>query len=809
LDDFLAFPMASSEIIENTFNLTETKDDAPDDIVVMLDQSPEKWLGSPLGDKKGEDPGAENKDIWQKINHEIAQSMIGTGTALKQMVTQIEVGSERIDKVGSSNEQLAVKLQTVMDRVTALEQFASTIAPTVKDLMSTVNTLVFNIQGFSGEAESEADRASKQIDEAKGKLAVSGEEDPVARPASRVSFADEHGEAISNSPPTIATEKESKGPEANAEEAEKRKGAMTPNTAGEYDKITQKHAAKMIQRAWKTYRHNKLFRAMMDMSKKRVKTGDALANRLKRLEEQINRLEEEKEDDDTLDVLMEKIWKEVEKKADKVETEAINETVSAAVDQIASLQETLLKLSTLREEIEKQQEERIKTVEDQIATHVTTLGSSITETNQKCTELEKKIEEAKPPEIDLTGFLKEEQLDKAMVQVDQKLETVEQKQLKLSDIEQEVQPVKGEVRALESRLTGMRETNEALSKEARATREKLASEMEQMDLLRAAIDAIRRKALADKNKDGEGEKRTKAALDNLEKILQQQTEKNRQKNQEIEGMFGSLSTRVRKQNNSLITDLNGVKVELSKKAGEEVVKEAFEKIETEIAPVTDAVNGLQENLENRTTKNDVVNIVNQIKIEAEEAGKSSAGLKCLMCNQEIQGLSKKPTHKHGNLPYATQHQQAVIEARMFGGPMLNVGAHPLRRAGALRPVQDRNRAAVPRDGYGPLRNNDGRDSWGKEDTSVARLYNEKINKSTMRKTVRRRRAASKRLKPMGYSASTGHLGSIERSSVTMPPPRLTSSRTSTEHSYARPSPVRPESMYTMNTEQVIQERRLL
>ena len=127
--------MASSEIIENTFNLTETKDDAPDDIVVMLDQSPEKWLGSPLGDKKGEDPGAENKDIWQKINHEIAQSMIGTGTALKQMVTQIEVGSERIDKVGSSNEQLAVKLQTVMDRVTALEQFASTIAPTVKDLM--------------------------------------------------------------------------------------------------------------------------------------------------------------------------------------------------------------------------------------------------------------------------------------------------------------------------------------------------------------------------------------------------------------------------------------------------------------------------------------------------------------------------------------------------------------------------------------------------------------------------------------------------------------------------------------------------
>ena len=34
---------------------------------------------------------------------------------------------------------------------------------------------------------------------------------------------------------------------------------------------------------------------------------------------------------------------------------------------------------------------------------------------------------------------------------------------------------------------------------------------------------------------------------------------------------------MRKQNNSLITDINSVKVALSKKAGEEVVKEAFEK----------------------------------------------------------------------------------------------------------------------------------------------------------------------------------------------------------------------------------------
>ena len=814
--------------------------------VVMLDKDPALWLDGMQHDRAKSPADVHNSQVsWRNINNQISQSIIGTGVAMKQMVEQIEVGAHKIDTVSVSNDKLNGKLQMMAHRVEVLEDFASKIAPTLKDLMATVNTLVFNIQGYAGASEIESKKAAKHLE-----AALPGK-NKGGRPESRVSFADDHGEELSSISPatlpsdileaceelanglsftivpfnlhwedcpdeTIVLEESFEGhlflqtpsglihggnvagkdgpikkSDLNAvvfvEEMVRQKGVdpkdrMTPNTANKYDEITRNSAAKCIQRNWQIYRHNNMIRAIADMSKVRVKKGLSVADRLKDMESKLKQIEEDQQDNSKLDELMQKIWEEVETKANKTETKAINETVCEAVEQISKLQATLVKLSTLREEIETQQEKRIKVVEDTIVQHVSSLDGSITKTNEKCAELEQKIADTKPPEIDLTGFLREEDLNTALTGVGQKIEEVEQKQLRKEDIEYEVKPVQGKVKTLSEQLVGMREVNEGLTAEASATRERLAKEMEEMALLKGAIDAIRRKQLEDKNQDDK--EQTKDQLKHLEQMLSQANEKSRQKALEVKGLFGSLDTRLRKQNNSLVTDLNGLKVEVAKKAGEDLVKEAFEKIETEIAPVTESVNVLQESIDGRTTKKDVISIVNQIKLEAEEKGKGSAGLKCLMCNQDLKGLTKLPKHAHQSLPYATKHEQAVIEARLFGGPV--VSAHPLRRAGALRPVRDRNKSPVVRDGYGLMRN----ERWGREhgNSNTRELYNEKVARSSMR-----RRAKAKRLRPMAYSASDGHLHVIDRTTVTVAPPQINAR---TPPTAAKPKAIYPETTFT-------------
>ena len=131
--------------------------------------------------------------------------------------------------------------------------------------------------------------------------------------------------------------------------------------------------------------------------------------------------------------------------------------------------------------------------------------------------------------------------------------------------------------------------------------------------------------------------------------------------------------------------------------------------------------------------------------------------------EEIVALSKPSVPQHKELPLSTALQKQLIEIRMFGGgPSI---AHPLRRSGALRPVQDRSRSPMPRDGYGPISNNYELKQWGREQT-VESLYNEKVTQSAVRK-----RAARKPLKPMAYDKN-GHLKRIHRGDTTMPPPQI-------------------------------------
>ena len=739
-------------------------DDAPSSgvssPVVIIGENPDVWLG-PNYDK---DEGSQNEKqkegvaSWEMVNEQIRQNMAGNVRVLKEMVSGLERGQTRMDMFGTTTDKLHQKIHILTDRVVALESFASTITPTVKELMSTVNTLVYNIQGFAGSAEQSSMKAQKKLQRATDAVNHTNEK--------KVSFADEKGKSLKSiSPPPppeiFETEKnEELSPEEHKADPSNR---MTPNTANEYTQIVRKNSAKIIQRNWKIYRHNKLLRSMADMTKKRVKKELSLANRLKSLEESIKQMQKEKEEDNSVQELLEKVWEEVEKKADKVETRAIKDAVSLAAEQLAALQQTVLSLSDLRSEIEKGQEEKIKLVEETFDEKLKDVNKAITVIDAKFDQIDKKIEDTKPPEVDLTGFLREDDLNHAVGQIDEKIVHVEQNQLKKDDIEYEVKPVKGQVRTLENQMQSLRETNDALTMEANSTREKLLAEMENMAALRRALDGIREQTAKALNKETNSANDMKTKLTQLQDMLQKANDRSKQKNKEMEGMFGSLRTRIKKQNNSLVSDLNGLKIEVSKKAGEEVVQEAFEKIENEIAPVTSAMNDLQGSVDARTTKQDVVKIVNQIKIEAEEKGKGSAGIKCLMCNQDIVGLSKPSVPQHKELPLSTALQKQLIEIRMFGGgPSI---AHPLRRSGALRPVQDRSRSPMPRDGYGPISNNYELKQWGREQT-VESLYNEKVTRSSVRK-----RAARKPLKPMAYNKD-GHLKRIHRSNTTMPPPQI-------------------------------------
>ena len=82
---------------------------------------------------------------------------------LKEMVSGLERGQTRMDIFGTTTDKLHQKIHILTDRVVALGLFASTITPTIKDLMSTVNTLVYNIQGFAGSNEQSSLKAQKKI----------------------------------------------------------------------------------------------------------------------------------------------------------------------------------------------------------------------------------------------------------------------------------------------------------------------------------------------------------------------------------------------------------------------------------------------------------------------------------------------------------------------------------------------------------------------------------------------------------------------------------------------------------------------
>ena len=309
--------------LDNAFGDNNNNNGVPNPVVIM-GQNPSVWLG-PNYDEEAQKNGEQkangnennmNPQTWETINRQIQQNMIGNVSVLKEMVSGLERGETRMELFGTATDHLHQKIHLLTDRVIALETFASTITPTIKDLMGTVNTLVYNIQGFAGSAERDSLKAQKKLERATTK--VENNSNDANNNKKEVSFADEKGkelESVSPQPPPEIVEVKDEDEEETSHDNNDPKSRMTPNTANEYDQITRKNSAKIIQRNWKIYRHNKLIRSMVDMTKKRVKKEFSLANRLKSIEEAIDQMKKEKEEDNSINELLEKVWEEVERKA--------------------------------------------------------------------------------------------------------------------------------------------------------------------------------------------------------------------------------------------------------------------------------------------------------------------------------------------------------------------------------------------------------------------------------------------------------------------------------------------------------------
>jgi hypothetical protein len=555
-------------------------------------------------------------------------------------------------------------------------------------------------------------------------------------------------------------------------ERERRKSMSQLKEANEH------YSAAIIQSAFRRYLRMKIWKSALDFGRQRVKDGNAISVRIAKLEKMCidlnayrQRQEEELEEaarlaeemkrqgvlgSPELQAVIERMRNNIDLKADKEETLHIAEAVKLSVNQVA---EVKTDQAELRDEFLRAQQdaaaEGLKNVQleltatkeslDNALTQIKAASESATASNAvQVNALREDLLELKrdhtsllsvatskdPNAIDADG------LSEAMSSIEDKIEAIRIAKLDDEDLKEKMQPLMLQLKDVSKSVGTLQGLNKKVAETAKINRQKVSHESKKTSELADSLAKLKRatESLAASGGGGGGsnlsEEEEKELHDMLMADIQSRMaavqEGNHEERNKLKQMLRTLDGKVRNTKMGINVDLEKLKAELGHKVSEEEMRDLQERLASEMGPTSALTRELKGQMTNLTTKHDVERMIKVLQEKQEEL--SAIGVKCLVCSQNVPGGMSKPSPwAHKRLPRAESQARSLEDLRSktfdarVAHKLSDLMAHPLRRAGALRPVKGKwqngwggrvQGSPLPKDGYGPL-------GWGRVESSVA------------------------------------------------------------------------------------------
>ena len=555
------------------------------------------------------------------------------------------------------------------------------------------------------------------------------------------------------------------------------------------------YSASIIQTAFRRYLRIKIWKSALDFGRTRVKDGNAISVRIAKLEKMcidLNAYRQRQEEEieaaarlaeemkrkgvygsPELQAVIERMQNNIDLKTDKEETLQIADTVQHSVKQVT---EVKIDQAELREEFLRAQQEAaaegLKQVQsDLISTKEeldkaieklqTTYKSANSKTTAQVDEIKASLLELRNDHSNLVSVanakdpsaVDSESMKKAMASIEDKIEAIRIAKIDDEELKEKMDPLLSQLNSVNNSMEQLKVLNKKVTETAKINRQKVTNESQKTQELYTSLEKLQRvtEHLSTSKPSASGgyssieleEAKEKLAAE-IQAHLNSVQEGNDSEREKFKQMLRELDGKVRRTKAGISSDLDKMKTELGQKVSEEEIRDLQERFARELEPTTLLTKEIKGKMSDLTTKHDVEHMIKILQKKQEEL--SAIGVKCLVCSQTVPGGMSKPSPwAHKRLPRTDMQARSLEELRKktfdtrVAHKLSDLMAHPLRRAGALRPVKGKwqkgwggqvSGSPMPRDGYGPL-------GWGRIESSVAM-----VDHITSPKTE--------------YSAKTGH-----------------------------------------------------